>query len=164
LYQFPFVCSFEVDFANFFGSIVPRKLVEGVITPHADTIFKNLKGPLKRRDNFSRIFCEHNIYWISGRFKRANWCQVRFMYIGSTNVFRVQNSEHDYNYIVQTISLTKAGMVTAKERTLAGREKTRRQTLSPRMNVRGTRKNLKNLRFCLQERDWNVLDRVWKKM
>ena len=27
LYQFPFSCSFEVDFANFFGSIVPRKLV-----------------------------------------------------------------------------------------------------------------------------------------
>ena len=45
------------------------------------------------------------------------------MYIGSTNVFRVQNSEHVYNYIVQTISLTKAGMVTAKERALAwGRE------------------------------------------
>ena len=41
------------------------------------------------------------------------------MYIGSTNVFRVQNSEHVYNYIVQTISLTKAGMVTAKERALA---------------------------------------------
>jgi hypothetical protein len=32
---------------------------------------------LKRRDNFSRIFCEHNIYWISGRFKRANWSDVR---------------------------------------------------------------------------------------
>ncbi len=41
------------------------------------------------------------------------------MYIGSRNVFRVQNSEHVYNYIVQTISLTKAGMVTAKERALA---------------------------------------------
>jgi hypothetical protein len=27
LYQFPFSCSFEVDFANFFRSIVPRKLV-----------------------------------------------------------------------------------------------------------------------------------------
>jgi hypothetical protein len=27
LYQFPFVCSFEVDFANFLRSIVPRKLV-----------------------------------------------------------------------------------------------------------------------------------------
>jgi hypothetical protein len=38
---------------------------------------KKWKRPLKRRDNFSRIFCEHNIYWISGRFKRANWSDVR---------------------------------------------------------------------------------------
>ena len=57
-------------------------------TPHADTIFKNLKGPLKRRDNFSRFFCEHNIYWISGRFKRANWSDVRLTDLHSFFYYR----------------------------------------------------------------------------
>ena len=52
------------------------------------TIFKNLKGPLKRRDNFSRIFCEHNIYWISGRFKRANWSDVRLTDLHSFFYYR----------------------------------------------------------------------------
>jgi hypothetical protein len=59
----PFRVFLRGRFCKFFWFNPTSKIgaVEGV-TPHADTIFKNLKGPLKRRDNFSRIFCEHNIY------------------------------------------------------------------------------------------------------
>jgi hypothetical protein len=54
-----------------------KKVLRASLTPHTDALLKKWKRPLKRRDNFSRIFCEHNIYWISGRFKRANWSDVR---------------------------------------------------------------------------------------
>ena len=63
-----------------------------------DPVLKKWRRPLKRRDDVSRILCEHNIYWISSRFKKETRFLVRLFtdfIVGNCFSFPHSNLAHN---------------------------------------------------------------------